>query len=50
MSDTSLPPQPQADAPSQGSHAIDVTALERWRGRQTSAVAKMPSDDAKPHR
>ncbi len=30
MSDTSLPPQPQADAPSQGSHAIDVTALERW--------------------
>ena len=27
-----------------------MTALERWRGRQTSAVAKMPSDDAKPHR
>lgn len=27
-----------------------MTALERWRGRQTSAVAKMPSDDAKPPR
>ena len=27
-----------------------MAALERWRGRQTSAVAKMPSDDTKPHR
>ena len=27
-----------------------MASLERWRGRQTSAVAKMPSDDTKPHR
>jgi len=27
-----------------------MAALERWRDRQTSAVAKMPSDDAKAHR
>ncbi|MDP1961274.1 MAG: AIR carboxylase family protein, partial [Reyranella sp.] len=27
-----------------------MAAVERWRARQTLAVAKMPSDDAKLHR
>ncbi len=27
-----------------------MTSLERWRARQTEAVAKTPADDAPPHR
>ena len=32
------------------SAALGMAALEAWRARQTLAVAKMPSDDAPPHR